>query len=412
MHSTVYITHTGLLEPLGQSQILPYLRGLSRDYSITLITFEKNDDWLENARMQQAKEECNCYGIRWLPQRFNLRSGFLASAKRMLYTVWFLWREVRIREVKLIHARSYIPAGAALIVKILTGTPFVFDMRALWPEELIIAGRLQRKSLIYRALDALEYYCLVHAAAVVSLTNAAKTYLKLKYPAELERQMIAIIPTCADLDRFTPSLYRRSGPIVHGCIGTILSGWFRSDWLELWLSVASQKDTSARFEIVTRDDKDRIRIALDPMKNLGDRLTIVSSLPQEMPDRLRGHDLATMFFSDGLGKLGSSPTRMAEALGCGLPIITNEGVGDVGDIIRQYDVGVIVRNGSKAEMINAFDALEALRSDPSLSKRCRKAAEEVFSLKGGTEAYRKLYAQILARSGDSATHLPKSLNDK
>jgi len=39
--ATLYLTRNGLLEPLGQSQVIAYLRGLSQNYKITLITYEK-----------------------------------------------------------------------------------------------------------------------------------------------------------------------------------------------------------------------------------------------------------------------------------------------------------------------------------------------------------------------------------
>ena len=61
-------------------------------------------------------------------------------------TVTAALRLARSKEVGLIHARSYLPAGVAWLVWRLTGTPFIFDMRALWPEELITAGRLRRGS--------------------------------------------------------------------------------------------------------------------------------------------------------------------------------------------------------------------------------------------------------------------------
>ena len=55
------------------------------------------------------------------------------------------------------------------------------------------------------------------------------------------------------------------------------------------------------------------------------------------------------------------------------------------------------RTGAISAMATALDELAVLRSDPDLPSRCRKAAEEVFSLEAGTEAYRKLYADILGR---------------
>lgn len=85
-----------------------------------------------------------------------------------------------------------------------------------------------------------------------------------------------------------------------------------------------------------------------------------------------------MFFTDGLSKIGSSPTRMAEILGCGLPVVANEGVEDVARTIQKYRVGVLVDG-----------------PDPDLPTRCRAAAEEIFSLKGGTEAYARIYVSVL-----------------
>ena len=397
--STLYLSRNGLLEPLGQSQVFAYLRGLSRDYNITLITYEKDEDWADKARLQKARTDCKDLGIWWLPQHFRQRPKIVAPAFSMIRMVWLVRREVRRRGIRLIHARSNIPAATALAVSWMTGVPFLFDLRSLFPEELITARRMRRGSFLHRAIIWAERVCLAKSAAVISQTHAAVNHLKSVYPTELKDQRLVMIPTCADLDRFTPPLDRPSGPTVHGCIGTILSGWFRTDWLAAWLSAVAQDDTNARFEIVTRDDADRVRVTLDPMNKFGDRLTIGPRPSEEMPTAVRSHDLTVMFYAGGeVSELGRSPTRMAEVLGCGLPVVANEGVGDVADIIRRYNVGVVVKDGSQAAMMAALDELKALRSDPDLPSRCRKAAEEVFSLQAGTEAYRKLYAKILGPS--------------
>jgi glycosyltransferase involved in cell wall biosynthesis len=398
-NSTLYLSRNGLLEPLGQSQVFAYLRGLSQDYNITLITYEKDEDWADKARLQKARTDCKDLGIRWLPQHFRRWPKIVAPAFSMIRMVWLVRREVRRRDIRLIHARSNIPAATALAVSWITGVPFLFDLRSLFPEELITARRMRRGSFLHRAIIWAERLCLAKSAAVISQTHVAVNHLKSVYPTELKNQRLVMIPTCADLDRFSPPLDRPSGPTVHGCIGTILSGWFRTDWLAAWLSAVAQNDTDARFEIVTRDDADRVRVALDPMNKFGDRLMIGPRPSEEMPAAVRGHDLTVMFYAGGeVSELGRSPTRMAEVLGCGLPVVANEGVGDVADIIRRYNVGVVVKDGSYAAMMAALDELKELRSDPDLPSRCRKAAEEVFSLQAGTEAYRKLYAKILGPS--------------
>lgn len=395
MTPTLYLTRNGLLEPLGQSQVFAYLRGLSRDHAITLITHEKPEDLADTAAMARARADCVAHGIRWLPQRFRPHPKIIAPALSMLRMVWLVRQEVRREHIRLIHARSYIPAAVALVVSRITGVPFLFDMRALWPEELITAGRLRRGSLIQRAIAGAERACLARSAGVISLTHAAVAHLKSVYPAELKNQRLVVIPTCADLDRFTPIAETRTGPTVHGCIGTVLSGWFRTDWLSNWMRVAAARDPNAKFEIVTRDDATQVRAKLDPAKELAGRLSIGPRPSENMPDAVRGHDLSVMFFTDGLSKLGSAPTRLAEVLGCGLPVVANEGIGDVADIIRKNNVGVIVEGASVQQMETAFDALQILMQDPDLPMRCRATAEAVFSLEAGTEAYREIYASIL-----------------
>jgi len=208
-----------------------------------------------------------------------------------------------------------------------------------------------------------------------------------------------VIPTCADLDRFVLAKRRPERRVI-GCLGTVLSGWFRLDWLAAFLAVAARRDPGTDFEITTRDDRDQVRAAVDPTGALGDRLHVAAARPDEVRDVLQGQIASVMFYAGGeTSELGRSPTRMAEILGCGLPVIANDGVGDMADIIRRYDVGVIVEEGTEAAMTAALEELDSLMADPDLASRCRRAAEEVFSLEAGTEAYRRLYAEILGQAG-------------
>lgn len=346
--------------------------------------------------MAAAWAECEALGIRWLPQRFRPRPKSIASVLSMLRMIWLVWREVHGQNAQLIHARSYIPATVAMIVSWLTNVPFIFDMRALWPEELITAGRLRRGSLLHRAIIAAEQACLRRAGAVVSLTHAAVDHLGRVYPGDMSGQSVMVIPTCADLNRFTRADQHPPQRVI-GCLGTVLSGWFRVDWLAAFLHVAAKRDEDTVFEITTRDHPARVRATLDPDGKLAGRLRIAPSATEDVQKVLQGQAASVMFFTDGLSKLGSSPTRMAEILGCGLPVVANEGVGDVARIVRMYRVGVLAEGSEPRAMAKAWTELLELLEDPELASRCRNAAEEVFSLKSGTASYARLYEQVLAR---------------
>lgn len=392
MTPTLYLTRNGLLEPLGQSQVFSYLRGLSQEHRITLISYEKDDDWADTQRVAQMRAECERLGIRWLPQRFRAQPKVIAPALSMVRMVWLVAREVRRQRVRLIHARSYIPAAVALVVSRLTGVPFLFDMRALWPEELITAGRLRRGSMLHKAMVASERACLRHAGGVISLTHAAAEHLRRVYPEDLAGQTVSVIPTCADLDRFIPARQPPSQRVI-GCLGTVLSGWFRLDWLAAFLAVAAKRDPELRFELTTRDDPAQVRAAIGGDADLQSRLNIAPSPSERVHEVLQGQRASVMFFTQGLSKLGSSPTRMGEILGSGLPVVANDGVGDVARIIREHGVGVLV--AGPREMEGAWEELQQLLADPDLAGRCRRAAEEVFSLEAGTAAYSTLYREVI-----------------
>jgi glycosyltransferase involved in cell wall biosynthesis len=397
MSSVLYLTRNGLLEPLGQSQIFSYLRGLSRDYKISLISFEKPADAADPSMMHRARLQCAELGLRWIPLRFRLRprpwAPALAIPELALVALW-QWR--RRRRPQLVHARSYVPAAIALMLHRLTGVPFIFDMRALWPEELITAGHLQRGSKVHRSLLWLERRCLQESSAVVSLTQAAAAYLQQQYPIELARQRIAVIPTCADLQRFQPAEQSPAATLVIGCIGTVLSGWFLIEWLRAFFEAIARADPTARFELISRDAQAGILSALHPAPAWADRLLIQPAAPAEMPAIVQSHTASVMFFTGGLGKLGSSPTRMAEVLGCGRPVVANPGVGDVEQVVRQNRVGVLAHGSSAPEMDACVAELLDLLRDPHLASRCRRSAETLFSLESGTAAYQQIYDEIIS----------------
>ena len=88
MPGTLYLTRNGLLEPLGQSQVMGYLKGLSQDYQITLITFEKTEDLADTQAMAQANADCEAHGIDWRSKIFHQRPKLLAPAWCMFEIFW------------------------------------------------------------------------------------------------------------------------------------------------------------------------------------------------------------------------------------------------------------------------------------------------------------------------------------
>ncbi len=402
----LFLTRNGLLEPLGQSQILAYLVPLSKEFDFHIVSFEKSDDFSDRQAVQSLRNQCQQHGIQWTPltyRRFSRQLGILLGFVELIGAIW---RICNRDKVDCIHARSYYPAFIALLFNGLRGIPFIFDMRALWPEELVVAGRLRAGSLTYKLIKQLESRCLKRAAAVVSLTEAAATYLNKKHPANKLANKMFVIPTCTDIERFEVigNSERGGNRWIISCIGTLLSGWFKLDLLRTSVQFILQEYPQVDFEILTRDDPQKVQESLDPSKKWEARLQISSVPFTEMPKRLRRHKGSIFFFNADISKLGSCPTRMGELLAAGIPILANPGVGDVETIIQEHQVGVLIEDESEAAVHGACQAFIQLLQRSDIAEHCRNTAIALFSLEGGVSTYRQVYQQALSMKTSKEVH--------
>ena len=388
MKSILYLSYTGLLEPLGQSQILAYLKRLSSDHQYTLVTFEKRSDLADQEKVEQLKKECQQHGIHWLPKQYHNKPRMLATLWDLWVLLYSTWNLSRGNQAELVHCRSYIPAMAAWLSGKLTGVPFVFDMRALWLDEMIDANRLVRNSITHRILRWVERRLLQDSAQIVSLTQAAVGYL-VANNQQLQADKFTVIPTCVDLTRFTGSKAVNSSEITIGTMGTVIGGWYKLDWFFRTLQLSVPLFNQPSFKVITKDDHDKLTVMAGEYGL--SRIEVKSSLPVDIQDNIQNITFAILYFTSGVSKLGSAPTRMAEFLACGIPVLANRGVGDMADLVEQYGIGVVLEDGSEAAIAAALVQMQDLLADPDYPQRCKNAAMELFSADVGATKYRIVY---------------------
>lgn len=147
MH-TLYISYDGVLEPLGQSQVVNYLMGLSSTCHQTLISFEKPWDLRDRDRVQGLEEAFRTARITWVRLRYHKRPPVLSTLLDALLGVLVGLYVCLTRPVRVIHARGYMPALIAVMLKWVAGPKFVFDMRGFWADEKVDGGHWSKTSLI------------------------------------------------------------------------------------------------------------------------------------------------------------------------------------------------------------------------------------------------------------------------
>jgi glycosyltransferase involved in cell wall biosynthesis len=393
--NTLYLSYTGLLEPLGKSQVLAYLTRLSQHYEITLITFEKQTDLADHNRVKEYDELCSASNIKWLPKKYHNTPRLLAKiwdAFSLMYSIYVITKR---NDIKLIHCRSYIPSIAAWLVGKFTKVPFIFDMRALLIEELIDANRLLRGSYLNKLLAYFESKIIYSSSAVVSLTNAAIPYLLSQYP-ELTADKFTVIPTCVDLTNFHDKSRSNNKKMIIGTMGSVVSGWYHIDWLMKTLKLSKNVFQTPAFKIISRDDKLLIEKVAESEGLDKKELLIEAATSENIQEKIEDLNFAILYFTSGLSKLGSAPTRMAELLSLGIPILGNSGVGDMAEIINKYRVGIVVDGNSDDQLLSGLKKMKDLLGEDDYGLRCKEVAFNLFSADQGADNYKIIYEEIIS----------------
>src|SRR3954468_4123815 len=113
----LYISYDGVLEPLGESQGGGYLERLSDRADISLLSFEKPDDWADRARMDAMRTRLSRAGIAWMPRRYHKRPPVLSTLRDIAAGCVIARRWAMQSRGGIVHARGYVPALIALFAK-------------------------------------------------------------------------------------------------------------------------------------------------------------------------------------------------------------------------------------------------------------------------------------------------------
>ncbi|HMI40550.1 MAG TPA: glycosyltransferase [Sphingomicrobium sp.] len=395
--AVLYISYDGMLEPLGQSQVLAYLEKLAPDYAIHILSFEKKADWANGARRSAVSGRIHAAGIGWTALRYHKSPTAPATAFDITIGTIVALRIALRRRVAIVHARSYVPALIALTLKKLLGCRFLFDMRGLWADERVDGGLWPADGRLYRTAKWLERHLLVAADHIVTLTDASATEIR-QFPYLANRApRISVIPTCADLDRFSVQGPPAQSPFVLGYVGSVGTWYLFDEMLRCFLVVAGE-EPGARLLIVNRNEHPAIRdrlqaIGIDPAA-----VQIIAADHADVAALIGRMSAAMAIITPSYSKIASAPTKLAEYLGCGVPCLGNDAVGDMAAILEGHRVGVSLPGFSDQELREGVRRLLELTREPDLQTRCRNTAVELFSLDLGVTAYHGIYGELVRAS--------------
>lgn len=398
---TLYITFDGLTDPLGQSQILPYLLGISANgYSIYVLSCEKKERLgKEKDKVLELIKESN---IVWQYIIYDEEGG---SLSRFLYLKKLNALSKKLHkknQFNLVHCRSYLSSLIGLNFRIKYKIPFIFDMRGFWADERIDGGIWRKNKflhrLFYNYFKKKEKQFLINANAIVSLTNNGANELIKIYPQVSIEKKTTIIPCCCNTEVFNKKTVNNSiklsgiSPndfiiVYTGSIGT----WYYTKEMIDCVLVWKNYIPNLKLLIVTKDLEALKGVMDNFSSDIANTVITSSSTYQNIPNYLNLAKAAIFFIKPSYSKIASSPTKMAECWAMNLPIITNSGIGDNDIFFNNNLGGVLINNFSKKDYERACEQfLNVLQQQNNY----RDIALTYFDTKDAITKYTSIYDNI------------------
>ena len=388
----LYVTYDGLLEPLGQSQILSYLRTLSKDFQITILSFEKKEDWLNEVNVRKVREIVNQSSLEWVHLSYSSRPYLFATLYDILKGTLRTFLIIAKRKIQIVHARGDISALIAFPIVKFSKVKLIFDMRGFWADERVDWGIWNKKNQVYFFFKFLEKKLFQDSDGIVSLTKVGIKKIEEITKQKRKDSEIRVIPTCADLELFS---FHKKMPekITMAHVGAVESRYEFGKTLQIYKTI--NKIRSTKLHIINKGEHNFINQELKRNNITNDRVEIFESIYSEMPTHLKNITFGAFFPKKGFYLNGYFPTKLGEFLACGRPLICGQVNEDVERIIKVNKVGVVVNLDDDVSLDRIIEKFLEICTSANISERCRKVAEKYFSARQGASDYGSLYKEIL-----------------
>ena len=146
-NNVLFVSYDGLTDPLGFSQIIPYLEIISKNkINLTVISFEKDE------RFHKYKNQIykNFIGkkIVWMPLKFSNSLKKISKVYDFIRLFISILKYIFNNNNIIIHVRGHPPAFTVFFLKLIFNNKLIFDFRGLWVDERLDNSFLNKKKTI------------------------------------------------------------------------------------------------------------------------------------------------------------------------------------------------------------------------------------------------------------------------
>lgn len=305
------------------------------------------------------------------------------------------WRLGRF-DVSIATSPQFFCAVAGRLASSVTRTPWVFELRDLWPESIAAVGAV-RRSWVLRALERLELHLYRHASAVVCLTRSFADNLTRR---GIDPAKLAFVPNGIDAAFWSggdrAAVRRALGAGEDDVIASYIGTVGMAHGLDTVLGAArltERADPRIRYVVVgdgAELDALRRQAAEQGLTNV----TFTGLVDRESArDYMAASDIALVPLKGSPLFSGVLPSKMFEAMAAAKPVVL--GVrGEAQALLESAGAGVVV---APEDSIALADAVRRLTADPRLRQALGACGRSLATQSFDRRLLAREYVNLLAR---------------
>lgn len=403
----LFISYDGMTDPLGQSQVIPYLQGLSKaGYKIFLMSCEKEQVFHQNKNyIQQLLDKSN---ISWIPLNYTKNPPVLSTLLDVIKMRKAAKKLHKAEGIDMVHTRAGVPALVGLWMKKTMGVKFMNDIREFYADSRVEGGMWNKGNILYRTIYKFfakqESEQVKQSDGIVCLTYAAEKIIK-TWPEYKAAVPLEVIPCSADLDLFDYSkidekektalkteLDINPDDFVISYLGSI-GGWYLTTEMLQFCKLLSTRIPAAKFLFISPHRHEEIKAVAAQYEIPADKVLVKKASRVQVPALLSLSSYSIFFIKPCYSKQSSSPTKHGEIMAMGIPVITNGGVGDVEEIVKTTNSGIVINEFTNTVFEQAINEIE--NKSVYDAAAIRQGAFKWYSLENAIEKYTRIYKTIL-----------------
>lgn len=396
--SILFLSPDGMMEPLGASQVLAYVFGLSRlGYKYEILSLEKEKDRRIPGAEAAVRAHLAAEGIGWTVLPYE-GAGLLLLCRTYRRALVELQRKWRSGKFGLLHSRSYV---MGLLARHVAKNRYIYDARGYWVDERKEAGRWFRLPLMYGLGKSFEFKVAQDAAAIVTLTDLQGDDFRARFPGK----PIVRIGTCVDFNRFRPDAEvdqvpeairsRLTGKLVLGLIGSINNSYRISESIRLFRHVHSLEPRAYLLCLTRQVPEMRENLLRAGMAE--NDFSIASVPHDQIHEWMSLVHWGLLILQESFAKRASMPTKLGEMFACGVRPVQYGCNEEVTRLVREAGSGIILKSLSDEDLRAAAPEIIRIGRTRDGISEARTRMQGHFSLEIGTMKYAELLAVILDR---------------